>query len=115
MIEFARNSSLAEIQLTLQTPFPGTALYRRYQSQGRLLGKPWSHFNLFDVVYQPDSLTVKQLENGFRRALAGIFSADVAKARTERRLAIWRRHPSFAKTSRTSVTPETKETSHDHA
>jgi radical SAM superfamily enzyme YgiQ (UPF0313 family) len=115
MIEFARNSSLAEIQLTLQTPFPGTALYRRLESQGRLLQKPWSHFNLFDVVYQPDSLTVKQLENGFRRALAGIFSVDVAKARTERRLAIWRRHPSFAKNSRTPVTPETKEASHDHA
>ncbi|XZE19646.1 B12-binding domain-containing radical SAM protein [Pirellulaceae bacterium SH449] len=96
LIDFARNSSLAEIQLTLQTPFPGTGLYRRLQSQGRLLSKPWSHFNLFDVVYQPDQLTVSDLEAGFRRALQGIFSEDVAQARKKRRLAIWRNHPSFS-------------------
>ena len=115
LIEFARKSSLAEVQLTLQTPFPGTALYRRLEQQGRLLQKPWSHFNLFDVVYQPDSLTVKQLENGFRRALSGIFSEDVATARTEKRMAIWRRHPSFTKNSGTFRNSEMKETNHDHA
>jgi radical SAM superfamily enzyme YgiQ (UPF0313 family) len=97
LIDFARNSSLAEIQLTLQTPFPGTGLYRRLQSQGRLLCKPWSYFNLFDVVYQPDQMTVTDLEAGFRRALQGIFSADVAQARSKRRMAIWRNHPSFSK------------------
>src|SRR5439155_25885594 len=34
---FIPDSPLADVQLTVQTPFPGTALHRRLQRAGRLL------------------------------------------------------------------------------
>jgi radical SAM superfamily enzyme YgiQ (UPF0313 family) len=88
LTEFILQSPLAEVQLTLQTPFPGTGLYRRLQAQGRLLPeRGWSLYTLFDVVYQPDQLTVAELECGFREAATAVFSP----AASSRRAAIRRR------------------------
>ncbi len=49
---FLESAPLADIQLTLQTPFPGTALHRRLRDEGRLIeDRGWSHYTLFDVTY----------------------------------------------------------------
>jgi radical SAM superfamily enzyme YgiQ (UPF0313 family) len=81
LTRFVLDSALAEVQITLQTPFPGTALYRRLQSQGRLLTDcGWSSYTLFDVTYQPDLLSVKELGQGFREVVSAVFSRE-ARAR----------------------------------
>ncbi len=88
LIEFIHASPLAEIQITLQTPFPGTALYRNLKNAGRLVPqRGWSHYTLFDVVYQPDRMSIEELEIGFQEVLASLFSAS----ETSRRDAIRRR------------------------
>ena len=47
LVEFILDSPLAEVQFTLQTPFPGTALYHRLRRTGRLLpDRDWSHYTL---------------------------------------------------------------------
>ena len=52
MAHFINESSLAEVQITLQTPFPGTGLFRRLKKEGRLLeDRDWSYYTLFDVVH----------------------------------------------------------------
>jgi radical SAM superfamily enzyme YgiQ (UPF0313 family) len=91
LANFIRESPLAEVQITLQTPFPGTALHRRLQQQGRLLpNRGWSHYTLFDVTYQPDQLTVAELEIGFRELLSETFSSECAARRTTIRKQILR-------------------------
>jgi radical SAM superfamily enzyme YgiQ (UPF0313 family) len=97
---FVSDSHLAEVQITIQTPFPGTALYRRLHKQGRILERSWSHYNLFDVVYQPESLSVNELENGFRRVLSDVFSDTENRKRKQRRLAIWKNHPMLLRSER---------------
>ncbi len=92
---FISDSRLAEVQLTVQTPFPGTSLYRRLQSQGRLLDRSWSNYNLFDVVYAPDILSVSELELGLRRILTEIFGASENRKRKRLRHQIWRSHPGW--------------------
>jgi radical SAM superfamily enzyme YgiQ (UPF0313 family) len=88
LIQFILDSPLAEVQITLQTPFPGTSLYRRLRSQGRLLPeRGWAFYTLFDVTYQPDQLRVPELEQGFREVLQAVFS----KSASERRSAIRKR------------------------
>lgn len=88
---FINESPLADVQITLQTPFPGTALYRRLQQQKRLLpGRDWSHYTLFDVTYRPDSLSVRELEVGFRELLGVTFSKECAVRRTSIRKRILR-------------------------
>lgn len=89
---FIENSPLAEVQLTLQTPFPGTGLYRRLREQGRLLAnRDWSHYTLFDVAFQPDSMSVAELERGFRHIVARVFSREATNRRGQIRRSIRKR------------------------
>ena len=80
----------AEIQLTLQTPFPGTGLFQRLHSNGRMLAqRDWSFHTLFDVTYQPDCLTVGELEKAFRDAVKTVFSSEPCHRRESIRDKIW--------------------------
>ncbi len=64
--EFLETAPMADVQLTLQTPFPGTAMHRRLRSQGRLLAdRGWSHYTLFDVTYRPDAMSFEAPRVGF--------------------------------------------------
>ena len=54
MVQFVRESGLYEVQVPLQTPFPGTPLYNRLEGGGRLLDPgAWEKHTLFDVTFQP--------------------------------------------------------------
>lgn len=91
LVEFILDCPLADVQLTLQTPFPGTPLWQRLRREGRLLAdRGWSHYTLFDVTYRPDQMTVDDLETGFREALQAVFSVDAVAQRRERRRRIWK-------------------------
>jgi radical SAM superfamily enzyme YgiQ (UPF0313 family) len=96
LASFINASELAEVQLTLQTPFPGTQLHRRLQHEKRLLEpRDWSSYTLFDVTYQPDQLTPHELEQGFRRVLQTVFSQEAADRRSRLRRNIWKSNPRF--------------------
>jgi radical SAM superfamily enzyme YgiQ (UPF0313 family) len=96
LTQFILASPLADVQLTLQTPFPGTALYRRLYHEGRLLSeRSWSYYTLFDVTYQPDLMTVSELEQGFRNVVQAVFSAAPNNHRLALRHRVWQRHPRF--------------------
>jgi radical SAM superfamily enzyme YgiQ (UPF0313 family) len=64
--DFVRESGLYEVQITIQTAFPGTPLYDRLQREGRLLDETaWELCTLFDVNFRPDRMTVEKLEKNF--------------------------------------------------
>jgi radical SAM superfamily enzyme YgiQ (UPF0313 family) len=85
---FAEESALYQVQITVLTPFPGTPLYERLRSEGRLLGAdPWERSTLFDVNFEPRNMTVQQLEHGLID-LAGRLYSDEA---TRRRRSAFRR------------------------
>ena len=82
----------ADVQVTLSTPFPGTALERRLRESGRILpDADWSHYTLFDVVHRPDRMTPEALTNSFRRLVARVFAEGPSARRTELRRDILRR------------------------
>lgn len=94
LVQFVLASPLAEVQVTLQTPFPGTGLRRRLERAGRLLAdRGWSHYTLFDVTYQPDSMSVAELETGFRDVLKQLFSAEATRRRQRIRRECWQHNP----------------------
>ncbi len=73
--DFIRTSNLLEVQLTVQTPFPGTPLYHRLKRDGRLLeDRYWDRCTLFDVNYIPAKMTVEELEEGFTWLASEIYS-----------------------------------------
>jgi radical SAM superfamily enzyme YgiQ (UPF0313 family) len=80
--DFARDSGLHEVQVTIQTPFPGTPLYDRLRKTGRLLDeKAWELCTLFDVNFQPERMTVDELKDGFRDLIARLYSDDLVTKR----------------------------------
>lgn len=52
-------------QISLLTPFPGTALYRRLKREGRLLHEDWSQYDITHAVFRPLGMTSEQLDEGY--------------------------------------------------
>jgi radical SAM superfamily enzyme YgiQ (UPF0313 family) len=77
VMAFVRETGLYEVQITVQTPFPGTPLYERLEREGRLLEPTnWKTCTLFDVNFQPRPMTVDQLRQGFRRLAVDLYSEE---------------------------------------
>ncbi len=83
--DFAQACELGEVQVTILTPFPGTALYLKLKNEERLL-RPvfWEQCTLFDVTFQPAQMNVAQLENGFRQLVREVYSDDAVVRRRQR-------------------------------
>jgi len=73
------------------TPYPGTPLFQRLDSQGRILTRDWRKFNgRTDVVFQPNRMSVDELLAGFRYANQRFYSlASVAKRLWRSPVQIW--------------------------
>jgi hypothetical protein len=79
---FVKESGLFEVQITVQTPFPGTPLYDRLRREGRLLYEgAWERCTLFDVTFQPSDMTVSQLEAGLRDLGSRLYNAESTRER----------------------------------
>ena len=80
---FVRSSGLTEVQVTVLTPFPGTALYRRLRREGRLLRERyWERCTLFDVNFVPKGMSVEELEHGLEYLMGTLYTAgEVARRR----------------------------------
>jgi radical SAM superfamily enzyme YgiQ (UPF0313 family) len=88
---FARQSGLFEVQITILTPFPGTPLYDRLQKEGRLLREDaWELCTLFDVNFRPTHMSVSELESGFRGLAEKLYSAEATSERREQYRERWR-------------------------
>ncbi len=73
--DFIRASNLLEVQLTVQTPFPGTPLYDRLKRDERLITERyWDRCTLFDVNYRPAKMSVEELEEGFVWLASKVYS-----------------------------------------
>jgi radical SAM superfamily enzyme YgiQ (UPF0313 family) len=94
---FLQSDPCADAQVTIQTPFPGTALRRRLASENRLLPEAdWSHHTLFDVTYRPDRMSPQELQSGFTDLLKHAFSSTETARRRAIRRDTWKRNPSLA-------------------
>lgn len=80
--DFVRASGLYDVQITVQTAFPATPLYERLRREGRLLREgAWEMCTLFDVNFRPSHMTVAELEVGFRKLIALIYSEQATQRR----------------------------------
>lgn len=51
--------------LHILTPYPGTALFKQYQQEGRMLHTDWQRYDHGQVVYRPRLMTPEQLYKGW--------------------------------------------------
>lgn len=79
---FVRESGLYEVQITVQTAFPGTPLYERLKREGRLLREEaWELCTLFDVNFRPAKMDVGELEAGLRNLVSRIYAEEFTNQR----------------------------------
>ncbi len=71
-------------QVTILTPYPGTALYRDMKRQGRLLHEDWSKYDVTNVVFRPLRMSPEELEEGYLRVTDRIYRYSKLVARAAR-------------------------------
>jgi radical SAM superfamily enzyme YgiQ (UPF0313 family) len=85
---FVKSSGLADVQVTVLTPFPGTALHARLKREGRLLRETyWDRCTLFDVNFVPKGMSVADLEQGLEYLMGSLYTAEESARRRESFLA----------------------------
>jgi radical SAM superfamily enzyme YgiQ (UPF0313 family) len=73
-LRFCERNRIELPSFFILTPLPGTALFRRMESEGRLLHKDWSQYNGATVVFKPRLMTEETLQRGFHWACKEAYS-----------------------------------------
>lgn len=82
VLQFVRDSGLYEVQITFMTPFPGTPLYERLKTSGRLLRDgAWELCTLFDINFQPAKMSIHELQQGFLDLVKRLYSVEETSRR----------------------------------
>lgn len=82
--DFTERLELYDVQITLQTPFPGTPLYETLRREGRLFEPDaWHRCTLFDLTYEPTPMGRDELVEGFRDLARRLYSESFTAWRRE--------------------------------
>ena len=74
---FVREAELYEVQVTILTPFPGTALYERLKKDNRLIEPTnWKKCTLFDLNFRPKGMTEDELREGFHQLVLKLYADE---------------------------------------
>ena len=73
-VEFVMSSRMDLPRYAIAVPFPGTALYRRLKSEGRIRTEDWSLYDGQHVVFEPKQMTADELLRHTRAAWKATYS-----------------------------------------
>jgi radical SAM superfamily enzyme YgiQ (UPF0313 family) len=72
---FAVEARIDLPRFAVVTPFPGTALFRRLEAEGRILTRDWELYDGQHVVFRPAGMSVEELQRGTETAWRHAYSA----------------------------------------
>ena len=78
---FALETRIDLPRYAILTPFPGTALFRRLEAEGRILTRDWELYDGQHVVFRPARMSVEALQAGNQRAWRKTYSAPAIARR----------------------------------
>lgn len=87
--EFAVEAGIDLPRFAIVTPFPGTALYSRLESEGRILTRNWELYDGQHVVFQPRRMTIGELQSGTERVWKKVYSWTGIARRLRKTAAPW--------------------------
>ena len=64
-VEFLVRTRVELAYFNVLTPLPGTALFERYNTSGRIFDRDWAKYDGKHVVYYPSRMSPEQLQEGF--------------------------------------------------
>ncbi len=90
-LDFLEQAGVQNATFNILTPFPGTPLFRRLDTEGRILSRDWRQYNSRDhVVFQPKQMSETELLAGFRYANKRFYSlSSIAKRLFRSSVQLW--------------------------
>ena len=94
LIDFVQHHHLFAPVFNILTPFPGTKLFQRLDSQNRILHRDWSQYDTRHVVFQPSRMSPDELLAGYRRVVQDVYSFESIFERLRHywRIDFWHEH-----------------------
>jgi len=84
-LDFLEETGVQNATFNILTPYPGTPLFERLVSQGRITSRYWRHYNgRTHVVFQPKQMSTDELLAGFRYANQRFYSVSSVIKRLRR-------------------------------
>ena len=73
-VDFALEARIDSLQFAILTPLPGTPLFQKLESQGRLLTRQWELYDGHHVVFEPAQLSPEELQRETLAAFKRFYS-----------------------------------------
>jgi radical SAM superfamily enzyme YgiQ (UPF0313 family) len=89
-LEFADRIRVDTAQFSILTPFPGTDLYSKLESENRILVRDWSKYGVDEVVYRPKKMTPERLQEGYHWIWREFYSRKNMAIRVMRTAKRWK-------------------------
>ncbi|OGB90535.1 hypothetical protein A2625_03200 [candidate division WOR-1 bacterium RIFCSPHIGHO2_01_FULL_53_15] len=67
-VDFIIENNINTASFTILTPMPGTRLYQKMESEGRITDRDWTKYDHLHVVFKPRTMTAEELFEGHRWA-----------------------------------------------
>ena len=64
ILRFCEEARLESAIFPILTPYPGTAVRRRLEEEGRIVSNAWEDYDMGHVTFQPRGMTAKELQEG---------------------------------------------------
>jgi radical SAM superfamily enzyme YgiQ (UPF0313 family) len=72
--EFSKESGLDYVQYSVLTPLPGTEVFAKLDTEGRLLHKNWNFYDGLHVTFAPKQMTANELQRGMIECFSDFYS-----------------------------------------
>jgi radical SAM superfamily enzyme YgiQ (UPF0313 family) len=97
-VDWAVSVGIETATFHVLTPYPGTALFRQLEAEGRLLHRDWDLYDTRHAVFEPRGMSAAQLETGYWRAYRDFYGWGniLRAAATKPTLAGRLRHGAYA-------------------
>lgn len=80
-VDWGVTNSITTATFHIQTPYPGTRLFKNMEEQGRIITKNWDLYDTRNVVYKTTKLSAEDLKNGYDWAYKEFYSwSNILKA-----------------------------------
>ncbi|MCU7548564.1 B12-binding domain-containing radical SAM protein [Chitinophagaceae bacterium LB-8] len=80
-VDWAVQNALTTATFHILTPYPGTALFKTMEQQGRLLHRNWDQYDTRQVVYKTVGLSAEELKKGYDWSYKSFYSwSNIMKA-----------------------------------
>lgn len=90
--DFVVNTNLYGVNITIQTPFPGTRLHARLAAERRITAPSWRYYTGFELTYAPKKMSAAELEDGYVWLCRELNSASLLERKLKHFKTIVRAH-----------------------